>query len=118
MGGFRDGSLQVWNEMNANNVHHRSLLQGLARRAMVERGLIPDFSAEALAELAGLKAPAMNESRQAVDVPEIRDLRDLIWASIDTDDSRDLDQLTVAEALPADTIKILVAIADVDSIVK
>ena len=104
--------------MNANNVHHRSLLQAIARRAMLERGLIPDFSVEALAELAGLKALAINRNRQATDMPEIRDLRDLIWASIDNDDSRDLDQLTVAKALPADTIEILVAIADVDSIVK
>ncbi|HEX2992049.1 MAG TPA: RNB domain-containing ribonuclease [Anaerolineales bacterium] len=103
--------------MNANNVHHRSLLQAIARRAMLERGLIPDFSAEALAELAGLKAPAINENRQTTDISEIHDMRDLIWASIDNDDSRDLDQLTAAEALPAGTIKILVAIADVDSIV-
>ena len=48
----------------------------------------------------------------------VRDLRNLLWASIDNDDSRDLDQLTVAEAMPGDQIKILVAIADVDSLVK
>jgi exoribonuclease-2 len=50
--------------------------------------------------------------------PPIRDMRDLLWASIDNDDSRDLDQLTVAEAMPADKVKILVAIADVDVVVK
>ncbi|MCX5902391.1 MAG: ribonuclease catalytic domain-containing protein, partial [Proteobacteria bacterium] len=49
---------------------------------------------------------------------QVRDLRDLLWASIDNDDSRDLDQLTVAEAMPGDKIKILVAVADVDAIVK
>jgi exoribonuclease-2 len=48
----------------------------------------------------------------------VRDLTSLLWASIDNDDSRDLDQLTVAEALPGDKIKLLVAIADVDSLVK
>ena len=48
----------------------------------------------------------------------MRDLTSLLWASIDNDDSRDLDQLTVAEALPGDKIKLLVAIADVDSLVK
>jgi exoribonuclease-2 len=37
--------------------------------------------------------------------------------SIDNDDSRDLDQLTVAEAMPGDKVKILVAVADVDSLV-
>ena len=45
-------------------------------------------------------------------------MRNLLWASIDNDDSRDLDQLTVAEAMPADKVKILVAIADVDAVVK
>ena len=49
---------------------------------------------------------------------QVRDLRDLLWASIDNDDSRDLDQLTVAEAMPGDKVKILVAVADVDSLVK
>ena len=48
----------------------------------------------------------------------IRDLTDLLWASIDNDDSRDLDQLTVAEALPGDKVKIRVAVADVDALVK
>lgn len=48
----------------------------------------------------------------------IRDRTNLLWVSIDNYDSRDLDQLTVAEAMPGDKVKILVAIADVDSIVK
>ena len=48
----------------------------------------------------------------------VRDLRNLLWASIDNDDSRDLDQLTVAEALPGGAVKILVAVADVDALVK
>ena len=42
----------------------------------------------------------------------------MIWCSIDNDDSRDLDQLTVAEAMPEGAVKILVAIADVDAVVK
>ena len=79
---------------------------------MIDRGLLPDFSAEALAELGGIQAPTVTEAK------EVRDLRDLPWASIDNDDSRDLDQLTVAEAMPGDNVKILVAIADVISIVK
>ena len=49
---------------------------------------------------------------------EIRDLTDLPWASIDNDDSRDLDQLTFAEALPGDRVRIRVAVADVDALVK
>ena len=55
---------------------------------------------------------------QLGDPREIRDLTDLLWASIDNDDSRDLDQLTVAEALPGDKVKIRVAVADVDALVK
>ena len=45
-------------------------------------------------------------------------MRQLLWASIDNDDSLDLDQLTVAEALPDNRVKILVAVADVDALVK
>ncbi len=47
----------------------------------------------------------------------MRDLRDLLWASIDNDDSRDLDQLSVAVPAADGATKILVAIADVDAVV-
>ena len=99
--------------MNANVKEHRALLQNIAHRAMLERGLLPDFSTEALAELDQLQPAAAAKTDESV-----RDLTDLLWASIDNDDSRDLDQLTVAEALPGNKIKLLVAIADVDSLVK
>jgi len=98
--------------MTANEKRHRAILQTIAQRAMLERGLLPDFSAEALAELGQIEAPAPTNSEP------VRDLRDLPWASIDNDDSRDLDQLTVAEAMPEGRVKIIVAVADVDSLVK
>jgi len=104
--------------MNANNRYHRSILQSIARRAMLERGLLPDFSTEALVELAKLQIPAVKANGPTEGLLEIRDLRNLLWASIDNDDSRDLDQLTFAEAMSAGKVKILVAIADVDSFVK
>jgi len=104
--------------MNVNNKLHRSILQSIARQAMLERGLLPDFSSDALAELARLQIPAVTGDGPAKGQPGIRDMRDLLWASIDNDDSRDLDQLTVAEAMPTDEVKIRVAIADVDSFVK
>ena len=85
---------------------------------MLERDLLPDFSAEALAELGKLRILADTGDRPAKGPPKIRDLRSLLWASIDNDDSRDLDQLTVAEAMPGDRAKIRVAIADVDSLIK
>ena len=37
---------------------HRAILQGIAQRAMLERGLLPDFSAAVLAELDRIQAPA------------------------------------------------------------
>jgi ribonuclease R len=104
--------------MNVNNKLHRSILQSIARQAMLERGLLPDFSSDALAELARLQIPAVTGDGSAKGQPGIRDMRDLLWASIDNDDSRDLDQLTVAETMPTDEVKIRVAIADVDSFVK
>jgi exoribonuclease-2 len=104
--------------MNANNQHHRAILQDIAHRAMLERGLLPDFSSAALAELAGLRAPMVITDGPAEAASGIRDLRGLLWASIDNDDSRDLDQLTVAEAMASGQLKIFVAIADVDSAIK
>ncbi|HET9915309.1 MAG TPA: RNB domain-containing ribonuclease [Anaerolineales bacterium] len=104
--------------MNVNNKLHRSILQSIARQAMLERGLLPDFSSDALAELARLQIPAVTGDGPAKGQPGIRDMRNLLWASIDNDDSRDLDQLTVAEAMPTGEVKIRVAIADVDSFVK
>jgi len=85
-------------------------LKGIARRAMPDNGLLPDFSAPALAQMSSITQPASD--------PAIRDLRELLWASIDNDDSQDLDQLSVAEPLAAGAVKILVAIADVDATVK
>jgi ribonuclease R len=95
-----------------DNRKHRSLLQRIAHRAMLERGLLPDFSPQALAELDGIHGSATLAGTST------RDLRSLIWCSIDNDASRDLDQLTVAAAMPEGAAKILVAIADVDALVK
>ncbi len=97
---------------NTDDRQHRSILQRIAHRVMLERGLVPDFPIQALAELDAVHGPATRTEEST------RDLRNLLWCSIDNDDSRDLDQLTVAEALPAGAVKILVAIADVDAVVK
>ena len=67
-------------------------LEAIARRVMIQRGLLPDFSPAALAEAALARAASEGS-------PSIRDLRGLLWASIDNDDSRDLDQLSVARQL-------------------
>ena len=96
---------------NPDSGGDRATLAAIARRAMVERGLEPDFPPPALQELAAISAPA-----GATD--GVRDLRDRLWASIDNDDSRDLDQLTVAEPLAGGRVRILVAVADVDALVR
>ncbi len=101
-----------------NEIHHHAILKSIAHRAMLERGLLPDFSPEAIAELGRLQPTTIAENERDEGHLEIRDMRKLLWASIDNDDSRDLDQLTVAEAISSDQVKILVAIADVDSFVK
>lgn len=98
--------------MDTDADRKRSTLRQIARRAMIERGLLPDFSPAALAELDGIRATAAGSSGWS------RDMRHLPWASIDNDDSRDLDQLTVAETMPEGAVKILVAIADVDAIAR
>jgi exoribonuclease-2 len=86
-------------------------LAGIARQAMIERGLEPDFPPAALRELAAIDRPAEETS-------DLRDLRERLWASIDNDDSRDLDQITVAESLAGGRVRILVAVADVDALVR
>ncbi len=89
----------------------RALLSMIARRAMIERGLEPDFPPKALSELAAIQRPAEGE-------PWMRDLRSLVWASIDNDDSLDLDQITAAESLDDGRVRVRVAVADVDALVR
>jgi VacB/RNase II family 3'-5' exoribonuclease len=86
-------------------------LNAIARQAMIEHGLLPDFSPEAQHQADSTSEPGSTTR------PAIRDLRALLWSSIDNDDTRDLDQLAVAEPLNGGAIKILVAIADVDALV-
>jgi ribonuclease R len=97
--------------MNETHKNHRAILQEIARRVMLERGFLPDFSKAARLELDRIQHPARSDD------DSLRDLRDLLWASIDNDDSLDLDQLSVAEGLPDGRVKIMVAIADVDGLV-
>jgi exoribonuclease-2 len=88
----------------------RDRLRRIAHRAMLDRGLVPDFSPEADRETRELHERPLSPAP----LDGVRDLRALLWASIDNDDSRDLDQLTVAEPAGASGgSKVLVAIADV-----
>jgi len=98
--------------MSRPSAQNRRELRVIARRVMIERGLLPDFSEEAKAQAEALTKPAAEPGSA------IRDLSGLLWTSIDNDDSRDLDQLSVAEPLASGAVKILVAVADVDALVK
>jgi exoribonuclease-2 len=90
---------------------HRARLRAIAIETMRDRGLDPDFSPAELAEVAAIKGPPR------ISEAPTRDLRALPWCSIDNDDSRDLDQLSVGQELPGGGVKLLVAIADVDAAV-
>jgi VacB/RNase II family 3'-5' exoribonuclease len=89
----------------------RELLRRIAREAMVARGLKPDFPPEALAEAQRQTAPSAPYGTG------VHDMRGQIWSSIDNDDSRDLDQLTLAEAIAGGGTRIMVAVADVSALV-
>jgi VacB/RNase II family 3'-5' exoribonuclease len=95
--------------MSGLRQNSRDILTTIARQAMLDHGLLPDFSPAALAQADSLK-------RAAAD-PSARDLRDADWVSIDNDDSLDLDQLSVAQVLNSASTRLLVAIADVDAAV-
>ncbi len=98
--------------MNATNAAH-SDLQSAARLTMLEHGFEPDFPPEVQQQLAQLvtRPPAIAPSGN------VRDLRSLLWSSIDNDSSRDLDQVEVVQRLTDGSFKVMIGIADVDAFV-
>jgi VacB/RNase II family 3'-5' exoribonuclease len=94
---------------NSQSTHYD--LPALARQEMIAEGFTPDFSPEVQRQVAALRAHPAQPAPDAA----IRDLRGLLWSSIDNDTSRDLDQIEVAERLPNGGIRIRIGIADVDS---
>jgi len=98
--------------MQAANPSHLDL-QAIAKQIMQQRGFQPDFSPQVPQQLADLKA----HPPQIAAGGDIRDLRSLLWSSIDNDTSRDLDQIEVAQAASNGDVKIMIGIADVDAFV-
>lgn len=80
------------------------------RRVVTAAGFEPDLDDAARRQVDSLTSPAAMESG-------VKDLRSLPWSSIDNTESRDLDQVEVAEALPNGNIRLIVGIADVDALV-
>ncbi|MBS0377057.1 MAG: RNB domain-containing ribonuclease [Proteobacteria bacterium] len=96
---------------NSSAPPQQGQLKDIAHRAMLDNGLQPDFPPEVTQQLKSLTAAAQSQAA------DIRDLRQLLWCSIDNDESRDLDQLSVAVDVPGGSTRILVAVADVDALV-
>ncbi|PYJ02970.1 MAG: hypothetical protein DME25_14135 [Verrucomicrobia bacterium] len=98
-------------------------LKARARRAVIEAGFQPDFPAEVVREVQAIKQMASVTARLPLGSPpspskpglQVRDLRSLLWSSIDNDTSRDLDQVEYVERLPDGGMRLLVGIADVDA---
>jgi len=97
-----------------NDFHPSHLdLQATAKQIMIAQGFEPDFPPEVSQQLAEIRAhPPSTAAANGV-----RDLRGLLWSSIDNDTSKDLDQIEVAERLPDGSVKVMVGIADVDAFV-
>ena len=85
-------------------------LQATARQVMLAHGFEPDFPPEIPKQLSDLK----EHPPKLAPTNGVRDLRSLLWSSIDNDTSRDLDQIEVAELLTGGDTKIMIGIADVD----
>ena len=105
--------------------HHDSLdISSIAHQTMIEAGFAPDVPASVLAELRSIESKSQVPTQASVLNPpasgtgSARDLRQLLWSSIDDSKSRDLDQVEYAESLSNGDIRLLVGIADVDQIVK
>jgi exoribonuclease-2 len=96
----------------SNSQSQKVDLQAMARQVMIEHGFEPDFSAAVQQQLQTIQS---NNPFAAVG-KNVRDLRGLLWSSIDNDTSRDLDQIEFAGRTP-NGVKIMVAIADVDAFV-
>jgi len=88
-------------------------LQAMAAQVVQARGFHPDFSPEVQQQLANIAA----HPPQLIPSNKVRDLRTLLWSSIDNDTSKDLDQIEVAERLPNGDVKVMIGIADVDAFV-
>ena len=97
-----------------SKAHHQEPLDliKIARETMLENGFEPDFPASARNEVE-------QEQKQQIEPPKnVRDLRSLLWSSVDNVTSRDLDQVEFIEPIDDDRLKVMVGIADVDSFVK
>jgi exoribonuclease R len=88
-------------------------LRGAAVAAMLQNGFEPEFSPAVMREVRSLGDPSEGSLP-----PGCRDLRSLAWSSVDNRESRDLDQIEVAERVADGSIRIRIGVADVDTLVQ
>jgi exoribonuclease R len=87
-------------------------LRSTAVAAMRQNGFEPEFSAEVMREIRSLNNPSNDPLPHGC-----HDLRHLLWSSVDNRESRDLDQIEVAERLTDSSIRVRIGVADVDTLV-
>src|SRR6266550_8581248 len=87
-------------------------LRSTAVAAMRQNGFEPEFSAEVMREIRLLNDPSNDPLPHGC-----HDLRNLLWSSVDNRESRDLDQIEVAERLADGSIRVRIGVADVDTLV-
>ncbi|MDB4880773.1 MAG: ribonuclease [Gemmatimonadetes bacterium] len=83
-------------------------LDSVALDALAANGFVTGETDAMRAELAVLRPGVTLEAG-------VRDLRALLWSSIDNPESRDLDQVELAELLAGGAVRLRIGIADVDS---
>jgi len=99
--------------MSKQTSHSRSVdLFAIAHDSMIEAGFSPDSPSDVVTEVRALGANSTNPAAGSA-----KDLRKLLWSSIDNSSSRDLDQVEYAEALGGGDTRLLIGIADVDALV-
>ena len=95
------------------NPPHKETLRTAAVAAMLKHGFEPHFSPAVMREVGSIDDPSNNPLP-----PDVRDLRSLLWSSVDNRESRDLDQIEVAERIADGSIRIRIGVADVGSLVR
>jgi len=90
--------------------HQHVDLARIARETMLKEGFYPDIPADVQQQAQEIDETAI------ISKSTVRDLRNILWSSIDNATSRDLDQIEFVEKEGED-FRVLIGIADVDAFV-